>query len=177
MKKTLGNKKTVLLVILCAAILGLGIGGTVAYLASGTKNVENTFTIGSVETEVTENHFELKDDKTVSKDPQIKNVGKNDCYVRVRINFTPADAGISIGRLGKNWEDGKDGFYYYKEVVKVGESTEPVFTEVKIPDGWVKNSKATEKFQEFDVIVYQEAVTANLAGETNYKTIWSEYNK
>lgn len=179
MNKTIGNKKIVLLIILCAAILGMSVGGTVAFLATQTDGLENTFTIGSVETEVTEEHFELKDgsDTKIWKDPKITNVGKNDCYVRARINISPSDADITIGTLGKDWVDGGDDFYYYTKAVKVGESTESIFDEVIIPDGWVKKGKATGSFREFDVIVYQEAVTANLSGETDYKTIWNEYTK
>ena len=45
--------KIVLLIVLIIAVVG--IGTTYAYLTSSTNNLENTFTVGKIETEIEEN--------------------------------------------------------------------------------------------------------------------------
>ena len=172
-------KRTAIIIASFVAVLGVAIGGTYAFLQSRSNNLTNKFEIGSVETEITEEKFEFASATLINKDPRVKNVGKNDCYIRARINITPEGEGITLGSINPKWV--KDGeYYYYTDPVAPNDSTEPIFTTVTIPEGWVTYSdgvaKATDKFKDFDVIVYQEAVVANLAGYENYGTIWEAYN-
>jgi len=174
MKESKNFKRTAIIVACFVAVLGISIGGTYALLTSQTKGLKNDFTVGSVETEIDEPGMELKDDTTVIKKPAVRNVGKNSCYIRARIDISPVNEGITIGSIGENWvQDGE--YYYYTEEVAPGASTSEIFTEVKLPGGWISNGKATSEFKDFDVIVYQEAVQANLSGETDYGKIWQAY--
>lgn len=180
MKEMSKKKRTAIVVASLLAVLGISIGGTYAILQARTNGLKNEFTVGSVETKIYEPEMKMVG-KNVSKAPQVENVGINDCYVRARIEISPADAGITVQGIDEaNWELKDDGFYYYKQPVAAnGGKTTALFTTVVLPDGWVEgegeNAVATDLFQEFDVIVYQEAVQANLAGETNYDTIWKAY--
>ncbi len=170
-------KRTALIVSCFIAVLGISIGGTYAWLTSQTTALENKFEVGSVETIVEEPPMELNG-SVVYKKPSIKNVGKNDCYIRARVEISPADAGITIGSIGSGWT--KDGdYYYYTSPVAPNASTTNLFEQVILPNNWIVNGVATEDFKDFDVIVYQEAVQASLSletgVETNYNNIWTAY--
>ena len=177
MKEMKNIKKIALIVAAFIAVLGISVGGTYAWLNSRATALENEFTVGSVETTVEEPDMELNG-SVVYKKPSIKNVGKNDCYIRARVEISPADAGITLGSIGSGWKlDG--GYYYYETPVAPNASTTNLFEQVVLPDGWIVNGVATEDFKDFDVIVYQEAVQASLSletgVETNYNTIWTAY--
>ena len=177
MKEIKNIKKTALIVAAFVAVLGVSIFGTYAYLTSRTTALENKFEVGSVETIVEEPDMELVG-SVVYKKPSIKNVGLNDCYIRARVEISPADAGITLGSIGNGWT--KDGdYYYYTSPVAPDASTTNLFEQVILPNDWIANGVATENFKDFDVIVYQEAVQATLyletGIETNYNNIWTAY--
>ncbi len=180
MKEMKSIKKTALIVAGFIAVLGLSIGTTYALLRDETNGLNNTFTIGSVETEIVEQDMHLISDTKVYKEPVVKNVGLNDCYIRARVEISPSGENIKLGKLGSNWEQ-KGDYYYYKLPVAPERyspndcTTTALFSEVILPDGWVSGGKATVKFKDFDVIVYQEAVTADLEGEMEYTKIWQAY--
>ena len=54
-----------------------------------------------------------------------------DCYVRVSLAYSNSDIGRAVTMKGQNttdWVYSDDGFYYYKNVLKEGESTRPLCT-------------------------------------------------
>ncbi len=174
-------KRTALIVALFIAVFGISIAGTYALLTSRAAGLTNTFEVGSVETEIHEDGMELKTDTSVKKNPSIVNVGENACFIRARVEISPADMEITLGQLGQGWTAKQaDGFYYYTAAVPAGNATNPIFEEVILPSGWVSGGVATEAFQDFDVIVYQEAVQAELVSRgtavTDYVTIWEDYD-
>ncbi|MBE5857388.1 MAG: hypothetical protein E7296_07445 [Lachnospiraceae bacterium] len=177
MKEMKNIKKTALIVAAFIAVLGISVGGTYAWLSSRTTALENTFEVGSVETIVEEPDMELRG-SVVYKKPSIKNVGKNDCYIRARVEISPADAGITLGSIGTGWKQDGD-YYYYETPVAPDASTTNLFEQVILPNDWIVNGVATDSFKDFDVIVYQEAVQASLSletgVETNYNNIWTAY--
>lgn len=102
-----------------ALVLTLSVGGTIAYLITDTRPVENTFTPGNVACEVIE-----KFNGTAKSDVKIKNTGNTDAYIRAAIVVTwqnadgkvlaevpqeNVDYTLSINTNG--W--GKKGDYYY----------------------------------------------------------------
>lgn len=127
-------------VILCLVLLvGLLLAGTVAYLQS-TAKLSNTFTIGEVQTEVTE-----KFDGNVKSEVAVKNNGNTDAYIRTKIliyfvdrdgNITGEkpvagrDYTITMGDLSK-WVSASEG-YYYKAPVPAMEKTDPLINECKV---------------------------------------------
>lgn len=162
--KKLNKLQRIILIIAGAVAAGaIGAGGTYALLKANTSKVTNTFTVGSVETEITEEHFDYESDTIIRKDPKIKNVGKNDCTITARVSISPADAGITLNGWGEGWTytyNEAEGAYdcAYAGVVKPGDSTTSIFTSVNLPEGWLVEGIPTDAFKEFDVIVYQEAL-------------------
>lgn len=171
MKKIFTNKKLIIALVLSVVIAATVIGGTTALLTSRTQTVTNTFTVGSVETELLEVVSGAK------KEPYVLNCGKNDCFVRMRVTVSPEEDGKKLGDYvnginSEKWTLGNDGFYYYTEAVKPGCTTEvPLFESVK--DGAANST--------IEIQLYQEAVQAEVTtpdGEklTDYVGIWKFYD-
>lgn len=103
-------KKQVLAV---SAVLGIAAialsAGTLAYFTDQTETVKNTFTVGNVDITLDEAEVDPETNKvkegsttrvlantyenvapgtTLDKDPTITNVGKNDAWVRIKLQFT-----------------------------------------------------------------------------------------
>lgn len=120
---------------LLALVLCCAVGGTLAWLIDATKPLTNTFTPAQVECKV-EEQFDnnTKTNVSVQNPADEKNVT---AYIRVALVPTwedengnavaePAsldDLSITWGDSGK-WLKGTDGYWYYKESVAPGYSTE-----------------------------------------------------
>lgn len=104
------------------------IGGTVAYLATQTRPVVNTFTPGEVSCEVVE---EFNTDKTQKTSVQVQNTGNVPAYIRVAVVANTVDGNDVTGAFdvsnklcGENWQyNVADGYYYYKGIVQPSEVT------------------------------------------------------
>ena len=154
--KSVFKKKSVLIALLVVLLVGTGVAATLAYLSSRTPVLKNTFKVGNVTTKI-EEEFKPVDYDLYDKNPKVRNIGKNDCYVRVRVVCSPENALELVDKDMVNWEE-KDGYYYYKSILKApGEGvsddvTTPIFKQVQ-----VKEDKIDE-IDGFEVTVYQEAV-------------------
>ena len=102
--------------ILCtAAIVGVvGVSGIFAYLTD-TDTASNKFTVGQVKIDLQEPTWDEADDTdndgipdyaedivpnaTIAKDPQVKNVGKNDAYIYLKVTV-PAKSVITAEEDG-----------------------------------------------------------------------------
>ena len=158
----MGKKRRQLLLAL--VLLGLiTAGATMAFLSTATSSLTNTFTKGSITTELEE---EVKTDGT--KEPRVKNTGKNDCLVRMRVSVSPEGAGQemtleNLGAGGKWLLNSDDGFYYYQDILEPGKKTEPLFTKVTVPavgeasDLAADWSAFLEKYPDLTITVYHEA--------------------
>lgn len=97
------------------------------------------------------------------------------CYVRVAVGYSDNDIGKAVmmnGQDTENWIYCDDGFYYYKNILKEGESSSPLCT------GFTVNSAKLEKtyweqLENFQIQVYEESVEAN--GFDDYKSAWAYY--
>ena len=156
-----------------ALILCCSVGATLAWLVTATGPVKNTFEPTWVECEVTDTYKDgVKTDIIVTNPKEdsgdIKNV---DAYIRVTFAATWEDPNdnytavakdtskfyenLAAATLNSDWVKGGDGFYYYKKIVKVGESTSPVFTSaLTIPTDTVNG-------YELNVQILAEAVQAD----------------
>lgn len=167
LSKTHAKIKIILPLFLVLALATVGL--TYAYLKANTSNLRNTFTVGEITTVIEE---DPSIDTTIHKNPSVKNTGKNDSIIRMRVTISPSKIeeflveNNSINYDSKTWVYNKaDGFWYYQGVVKPGKSTTPLFTEVK---GLIKDGKIIEEFKDvndFQITLYQEAVQA---------TVWNE---
>jgi hypothetical protein len=97
MKKIWKNKKKT--VITLVLILGIaGVGSTTALLRAQAGSVNNTFTVGEVNTHIEEktDEYSIAADTRMLKQPYIVNDGQNAAFVRARITVTPSDAGVIL---------------------------------------------------------------------------------
>lgn len=98
--------------LLCAAT---AVGGTLAYLTD-RENITNTFTVGSVKIEESEPNYDPDPDdeithdivpnEEIEKDPQLKNVGRNDAFVYMQVTIPVAEV-ITADEDGKVLNNGQ----------------------------------------------------------------------
>lgn len=126
--------KLSILIIAVVILVGAVVGTSVAFLVSRTDDVVNSFTYGTISTEIHEDF-----DYAVKQNVQIKNTGNTDAFIRATYIITwrdgqGADAKIvPTSALPKGYsytlEDStgawtKSGeYYYYKYAVPSGELT------------------------------------------------------
>lgn len=120
------QKKSILLLILVMTVLAASIGGTVAYLATRTNDITNTFTPANVDITVTD-----EVESNTKKDVVITNDSNIPVYIRVAVvaNWCNDDGEVvapwnDYGNLdvkSDKWTY-KEGYYYYNEPVVAGSS-------------------------------------------------------
>lgn len=140
------KRKLLILSVLAICIATLA-AGTLAYFTSEGK-AHNVITTGGVKIAVQEwadedkqTPFEdlegIMPGMTVTKIAEIKNTGASDAWVRVKVEKsiklkgedTPDTGLVELALNTADWTE-KDGYYYYKEALKPGEVTAPIFTAV-----------------------------------------------
>ena len=134
------NPRFVGLVLSLALLISGAIGGTVAYLITETGNVANTFEPAGVPITVSDTMIENDTKKT---DVKVTNNGNVDAYIRIALVATWQDKdGIvypgtptltPVPKTG--WVKCDDGYYYYTEPGKPGESTPAAFEPISVPSG------------------------------------------
>ena len=140
------KKKLLIVSVLMICIAAFG-AGTLAFFTAEDK-AHNVITTGGVDIAVQEwadedrtTPFEELDgvmpNATVTKIAEVKNTGESDAWIRVKIEKniklqgegTPDVDLLELKLNTADWTE-KDGYYYYNKVLKSGETTEPVFTDV-----------------------------------------------
>ena len=140
-------KRKLLILSVLAICLAILAAGTFAYFTS-EDTAHNVITTGGVKIAVQEwaddektTPFEdltgVMPNTTVTKIAEIKNTGASDAWVRVRVEKniklqgegTPDTGLVELTLNTTDWTE-KDGYYYYKEALKPGEVTAPIFTAV-----------------------------------------------
>lgn len=149
-------KKRMPTVILLSAVIGLGtIGGVSAYLTD-YDTASNEFTVGKVNIKLEEPDWDPEENdrlvpgETISKNPQIKNIGVNDAYVYMEVGIPTAEVetadadgkrqGVKNQELfsfdpSEKWTlmesfakgNQKIYIYTYNSVLKADETTEALF--------------------------------------------------
>ncbi len=156
-----GKFKIVLICCLFLSCIGLGV--TLAIPQSATNVVKNTFSVGSVESEI-EEKVDIENG-LIEKDPKVVNTGENAALVRVKLTVSPEDmikvssnpkdiANIHIDN--ENWKLEEDGYYYYQKILPAESLTEPLFTEIK--DVVTSDGKFLEGKGPFEVTISQESI-------------------
>ncbi|HFI0082141.1 TPA: BsaA family SipW-dependent biofilm matrix protein [Streptococcus suis] len=148
MKKT---KKKLWVILGLSALI---VAGTT--LAIWHQNIQKTnhLKADSMKATVTEKYTPSTPDSTVTKEVSFKNDGTTDAFLRVAYveNWQKEDAEgnsvllsnkangteVAVKNWTKSfsdyWQDGKDGWFYYKYVLQSGESTEKILNSVTFPD-------------------------------------------
>lgn len=124
-------RKTLVLLIAAAMLLTMSVGSTAALLQVSSDPVENVFTAVKVDTKINET-FDASGKSSITVEN--KQADENmDVYVRVAVVGNWVKGGKIVEKwtltddyinTTNNWVIGNDGFYYYKQVLEVGTSTE-----------------------------------------------------
>lgn len=151
-KKKITNRRVITLLASLVLIVGVAVGGTIAYLVAQTSDVTNTFSPTETKTEISEDI-----ENGVKKNVKVTNTGDISAYIRVNVIISwvdPDDSGMVYAGtpvagvdyemtipVDSKWVEGSDGFWYYKEPVAAGFSTGVLLTDCKpletanIPEG------------------------------------------
>lgn len=142
-------------VVLLAVILLIS-ADVAAALLIARHSLDNDFTAGenisSIEEKFDE-YEEFKAGETYEKNVAVRNEGSVDCYVRVfaEVEDPIVSESLKIDFNDREWtEKQSDGFYYYRKVLRPGEATEPLFTQIT----------AAKDIDSFRMICYSETVQA-----------------
>ena len=122
--------RTAVLLIAIILLISTAVGSTVAFLATRTEPVENSFEYADVSCEV------MQDRDTDGSIVQVKNTGTISAYIRAAVvaNWIDADGNIAasvpegysydLTCSSGSWAQGNDGFFYYLLPVAPGALTE-----------------------------------------------------
>ena len=122
--------RTAVLLIAIILLISTAVGSTVAFLATKTEPVENSFEYANVSCKVTQNR------DTDGSIVQVKNTGTISAYIRAAVvaNWMDVDGNIAasvpegysydLTCSSGSWVQGNDGFYYYLLPVAPGALTE-----------------------------------------------------
>lgn len=152
------KNKAVIIVSALMLLIGCAVGGSIAWLATTTDTVTNTFTVGDINLELKEttgNSYSAVPGTTVSKNPKVTvKSGSEACFLFVKVtesnNTYNGLGGKIIGwEIADGWTayTGVDGVYY-REVDKVTADT---------PFGVLKD----------DQVTYNSGITKNMLTTIN----------
>lgn len=123
--------RTAVLLIAIILLISTAVGSTVAFLATKTEPVENSFEYANVSCEVMQD----RDTEGISI-VKVKNTGAISAYIRAAVVANWIDIGGNIAASvpegysydltcsSGSWAQGKDGFFYYLLPVAPGALTE-----------------------------------------------------
>lgn len=167
------HRKSFIIAVSSTLVAAVIAGSTLAYFIANSVTVANTFSTGSISCKIDEDFS----DTTVKKDVRIKNTGKSDAFIRVRLvpswenasgEAVPVKASLTdnlniswSNTKDTDWIDGKDGYYYYKSSVKPG-----AYTSYLIKTATVKTANGNK----MNLNVLAEAIQT--APNDTVKTIW-----
>jgi len=129
------NMKPLAVLLALTLLVGCAIGGTIAWLTDNTGPVENTFTVGNIDidlTETTGNTYKMVPGHTIQKDPYVTvQKGSEDCYVFIEVKKSEGFDKYMTYKIGDGWEklDTVDNVYY--RVVKYNAEIEQKFDVIK----------------------------------------------
>lgn len=137
------GKKALILMVSLVAILAVSVGGVLAWLATSSDDVTNTFAPGDTKIEIEE-----KFDGKTKENVYVTNKGNIPVYIRANLVFTwkdsagniiekPADATLTVDYGNGDWVKGSDGFWYYtKPVAADGGKTTNLIDRATINKGY-----------------------------------------
>lgn len=126
-----------------------------AYLRAQEQR-QNHITIGENEIRIQEKFQKPSSwlfSTTYDKEVRIQNTGSVPCYMRVFAEVSNADIPAQLDLNTTAWKKGKDGYYYYKDIVAPKQKTAVLFQHVQIAEADIKQ-------EAFQIIVYAESVQA-----------------
>lgn len=126
-------KKKLILISITLLIVIMVAGGSIAWFLSSPGEAVNEFEFGTVKVQVVEEGFtDINDLKpeTYNKNVQVKNLGTNETYVRVRLMPEWSEPSLPVSNVKLNLSTNgdwtakqSDGYYYFKYSLKENEET------------------------------------------------------
>ncbi|MDD3401981.1 MAG: hypothetical protein PHQ72_01310 [Hespellia sp.] len=154
------NKKTILLSGAAFALTAsLSVGSAFAYFTT-YANSKGTVPVKMGFTETVPQEKVDQDGKHVT----IKNTGKYDCYVRVKVF---ADIAVTY-QGGADWTQGDGDYWYYGSILPAGGETPELLVSYSYPDTEVENPT-----EEFNIIVVQECTPVVYDDNGDPKPDWN----
>lgn len=180
--KIIKNKKYI---VICSLFFCLCVGVTLALTSTVGNELTNSFTLGSVETEIDEYGPNIHDDH-IDKQPYVKNTGTNSALVRMRVTISPDELinkyGINLvyndklyiyndsednwGNTDDYWVYSDDGFWYYTGIIEANERTEPLFTKVT-GNNIIGNNGLISELEGLEITVYYDSIQSVARGEND----------
>ena len=109
-------KKIIICTLAVLLICGCFVGTTIAWLMDQTDKVENTFTAGEIDIELTETtgtEYKMVPGSTITKDPKVTVVaGSEKCYLFVKIEKGNNFDTYMTFTLADGWTELESGVYY-----------------------------------------------------------------
>lgn len=180
--KIIKNKKYI---VICSLFFCLCVGVTLALTSMVGNKLTNSFTLGSVETEIDEKGPNIHDDH-IDKQPYVKNTGTNSALVRMRVTISPDelinkydihlvyndklyiynDSEDNWGNTDDYWVYSDDGFWYYTGIIEANERTEPLFTKVT-GNNIIGNNGLISELEGLEITVYYDSIQSVARGEND----------
>lgn len=164
------SKKTGMLFLSLLLVIGMVVGGTVAWLSTKSAPITNTFLLSHVSCSVTEEF-----NGTTKSNVNVINTGDIDAYIRVKlVTYRVNDKEQHIGgtaslptfTLGANWVS-YDGYYYYTLPVAPGERPETNLTDsMMLIDSYTDADGGKQVIE-----VMAEAIQANGVADDGKKAV------
>lgn len=164
------SKKTGMLFLSLLLVIGMVVGGTVAWLSTKSASITNTFLLSKVACEVTESF-----NGTVKSNVNVKNTGDTQAFIRVKlVTYRVNDEGDHIGGIAKipdftpgaGWVENGDYYYY----------TKPVAPDEQPAAALISSITLTDPYDDADggkpvIEVMAEAIQANGVADNGTKAV------
>ena len=166
-KKNKNIKLTILLLLLIVVASTIGIS---AYFTS-TDTKTNVFTVGNVDVELLEpnwkNNYPTTPNETITKDPQVKNIGNQDAYVFLEVKVPYANVVITSDNGTKQEQVEMELFSYQTNPgwIKVKTTKDEINCLNKHVYAYVANDLELKKLvpEETTTALFEEISFANIA--------------
>lgn len=164
------SKKTGMLFLSLLLVIGMVVGGTVAWLSTKSAPITNTFLPSKVACEVTESF-----NGTVKSNVNVKNTGDIDAYIRVKlVTYRVNDEGDHIGGTakippftpGNGWVENGDYYYYTQPVAPDEQPAAALISSIDLIGSY---TDADGGKQAIDVMA--EAIQANGVADNGTKAV------
>lgn len=175
------SKKTLIMLLSLVLVIGVAVGGTVAWLVATSNEVTNTFTYGNINinlAETTGNDYKIIPGVDIGKNPKVTvKSGSEACYLFVEVNeenwptFTNEDGTKKVSyAIADGWTqlEGHAGVYYCEVAATDADVDFYVLKDnrVTVSDKLTKteiDSITTQPKLTFKAYAVQQAEVANVA--------------
>lgn len=174
--------KTMFMILAVVLIVGISVGGTLAWLTATTGPVTNTFTTSDINITLTETgttnnakSFKMVPGYTINKDPKVTVVtGSEDCYLFVKLEKSSNFDDFMTYNIADGWTElpGVDGVYY-RTVLTAEMGTE--FSVLKDDQVVVKNTVTKDHMKNLTQTTYPTLKVTAYASQL-YKSAGVEFD-